>query len=574
MKIPQLALGLLGASALAANHGHMHTHGHHRMAGTPQIAARDGGNPPFAVDIINNTPNNNVHVYMITDYEGDHALITSETLFFSPVDSVQGKAMMSPQVANKGLQLGAQGSVKRFDSLPIKLLSARIVVSLGPLNVTGDLNQLSMPDFLGTSAEGNTSWWFMEANLPDTCMYANPTFVDFAGLTLDFDLDIPGKTFSYTGLGSDGIDQACQQLAAEQAKDNQPWSDLCMQDGDGKNLRIKSPSHCDGFDKYWDDYIDQVWQHYSTTSLTFLLNGESTAECRTDVSKQVMTCNGTSAEFAKPGSSDTWGCVGNTTFRHSDPRLNCLGPAFCAAFHRGTLLIPGGEVQPSLKSDEYYPLDQTHNKYARIMHELQANHTGYAFPYDDVTAPGDEDVSGLLVGDEPSCLRIYVGGRDAGQDGAVGGESPVVSGSASASATGSGSSTNTADTSFESMTIAASSTPSTTSTTISSSTTSSEPTTSTSSPAPTSTSAFSSSILSATTSSGSPPVTSTTSIPRPSIQAAQAPYSPLTALSWPAKQAGGDAAVQDENVLTDWVTVTQVATVTEFVRMAKRTDGT
>lgn len=59
-----------------------------------------------------------------------------------------------------------------------------------------------------------------EANLPDICLDGNLTFVGSAGLPLDFGFDTPGKTFSYMGLGSDGIKHACQQLAAEQAKDN------------------------------------------------------------------------------------------------------------------------------------------------------------------------------------------------------------------------------------------------------------------------------------------------------------------------------------------------------------------
>lgn len=52
---------------------------------------------------------------------------------------------------------------------------------------------------------------------------------------------------------------------------------------DGKDLRIKRPSQRDEFAKIWENYIDQVWQHYSTTSLTFLLKEDANAECRTDV---------------------------------------------------------------------------------------------------------------------------------------------------------------------------------------------------------------------------------------------------------------------------------------------------
>lgn len=98
----------------SADHGHSHdgaAPGHHRKAGTSRLSARDSGNTLFAVDIINNAPNDDVQVLMITDHEGNHTLITSELLLLSPVDSSHGKAMMSRQVANKAT-LGVQGADK------------------------------------------------------------------------------------------------------------------------------------------------------------------------------------------------------------------------------------------------------------------------------------------------------------------------------------------------------------------------------------------------------------------------------------------------------------------------------
>lgn len=407
------------AEAIRHQHGHdvpLHAHLHVPKARElSTLSRRDVSNDTLAVEIINNTPNDNICAYIITNYGDDVALITSESQYFSPAEAKQGIATITPEEANNGILLGPPGSIKRLNSLPIGLLSARIVASLGSLNVTRNAASLSMPEYLGNTSDAMTNWWFIEANLQANALYVNPTFVDFAGLPLDFDLITPSSMSKYTGLRDGGIGRVCQQLGEEQAKDGQPWSSLCMRDSDGANLRVMSPAHDDGFNDYWENYIDQVWEHYSTTSLTFVVNGDTKIQCCTDVTKNVMTCDGTSAEFAKPSTSDIWGCVGGTTFGHGDPRMHALGPAFCAAIHRGLLLVPGGEIQPSLRSDKYYPPNQTHNRYASVLHKQQFNHTGYAFPYDDVKATDDDDASGLLVGRDPTCLRIYVGGRDRDQ---------------------------------------------------------------------------------------------------------------------------------------------------------------
>lgn len=423
MQVPRLQILLSGAWWLSRAHtqfthhreGHDHqSHAHLHVAKSreqPELSPRDISETPLAVEIINNTPHENIHVYILTNYDNGIALITSESQFFSPRAYTQGRTTPTPEEANLGIPLGTSGSTKRLDKLPIQLLSARIVISVGTLNVTKTTASLSMPGYLGGTFEALTDWSFIEANVQDDTLYVNPTFVDFAGLPLDFDLTTPSSTSEYTGLLSDGIGRLCQQLREAQAEDGQPWSDLCLKDSNGGDLRIKSPAHDEGFDGYWDKYIEQVWQHYSSTGLAFVVNGDTKIECRTDIVKEVMTCNGTSAEFAKPTSSDIWGCDGSTTFGHSDPTIHALGPAFCAAIHRGTLLVPGGETQPCLRSDKYYPPDQRHNKYASLLHVQQFNHTGYAFPYDDVKAASDDDVSGLLAGSHPTCLRIYVGGR-------------------------------------------------------------------------------------------------------------------------------------------------------------------
>lgn len=390
---------------------HVRTHAHHHARQPSASSSCNVGDNALAIELLNNTPKDNIHAYVLTNHDGGVALITTEAQYFSPEEAEQGRGTMTPEQAKNGIPLGPPGSMTRLNCLPIGLLSARIIASVGPLDVIEHTASLSMPGYLDGTPGARSDWSFIEANLQGNTLYVNPTFVDFAGLPVDFDLVTLSSVSKYTGLGLDDIDQVCHQLEDEQVKDGQPWSHLCVKDSNGGNLRIKSPAHYEGFESYWEDYMDRIWKHYSTNDLTFVGKGGTSTKCRTDIATQLMTCNGTSAEFAKPSSSDIWGCAGDTTFGHSDPGLQAISPAFCAAIHRGLLLVPGGETQPSARSSSYYPMDQMHNKYASILHKQQASHTGYAFPYDDVKTVPDDDVSGLMVGNDPRRLRIYIGGR-------------------------------------------------------------------------------------------------------------------------------------------------------------------
>lgn len=71
----------------------------------------------------------------------------------------------------------------------------------------------------------------------------------------------------------------------------------------------------------------------------------------------------------------------------------------------------------STPCSSYYPQEYPHNKYARIVHQVQADHHGYTFPYDDVKprimADADE-VSGSMATEGVRVLRVIVGGTQQG----------------------------------------------------------------------------------------------------------------------------------------------------------------
>lgn len=112
--------------------------------------------------------------------------------------------------------------------------------------------------------------------------------------------------------------------------------------------------------------------------------------------------------FAKPSARDTWGCnSGPFERRAGDGGVRvAVMPRPCAAFVRSTLLLAGGDVQPGVGAAQYYTISPT-SHYSRLVHALEVDGRGYAFPYD--VNPDGEDASGL-VSAAPDTLTVYIGG--------------------------------------------------------------------------------------------------------------------------------------------------------------------
>jgi hypothetical protein len=211
-------------------------------------------------------------------------------------------------------------------------------------------------------------------------------------------------------------------LKDEENQDGYPWSSLCLKDDSGEPFRVLSPEHrSSGFTNYFDDYINQVWSRFGTDGIVFdLQSNVPLVSCH--MHSDSMVCDSTALPFSKPASSEIWGCNTGPFANTGDAFHDHTGSRFCAAFHRATLLLPGGAIQPNLSISKYYPGDAPHNKYARIVHEVQVDHMGYTFPYDDVKPDFNSEVSGTISGENPSALRIYIGGRDLGSRDLGGGQ--------------------------------------------------------------------------------------------------------------------------------------------------------
>lgn len=58
------------------------------------------------------------------------------------------------------------------------------------------------------------------------------------------------------------------------------------------------------------------------------------------------------------------------------------------------------------------------NHCSRIVHEVNLDRRGYAFPYDDVSATGGQDMSGAVHDGNSRLLTVAVGGVNAHMTGA------------------------------------------------------------------------------------------------------------------------------------------------------------
>lgn len=301
---------------------------------------------------------------------------------------------------------------------PVALNSARIYFAAGDLQFgmvatpNGDGLVQPAPNNPHDPSAG-VNFGFVEFNLdPNGTIYSNISYVDFVGLVLGMQLeDNNGPTQTARGLRAGSVDGVCNDLRAQGQRDGRPWGGHCVTNGSGNVVRVLSPnSYADvdpnGFADYWNDYVNQVYSRYSGSDLTMRTQfGDH--QCRAN--GNTMTCNGDERAYDKPSARDIWGCNGGP-FANTGSDLHKAHLAIlCAAFHRTTLLLDGGNIQPSLPASSYYTTSPS-NFYSKSVHAHELDGKGYAFPYDDVNVAG-ENQSGTLASSNPRSLLIWIGGN-------------------------------------------------------------------------------------------------------------------------------------------------------------------
>nr|WP_223290975.1 glycoside hydrolase family 64 protein [Streptomyces avicenniae] len=169
------------------------------------------------------------------------------------------------------------------------------------------------------------------------------------------------------------------------------WGGLIIDGPDGTPLRALSPGHGIGVGGVptdaLDDYIDRVWEHYRSATLTVTpfshdpatqYSGRVTGDVMnfTDGSGAVVT------SFQKPDSDSVFGCH-KLLDAPNDLVRGPISRTLCAGFNRTTLLT--NPQQPDADPASFYQDDVT-NEYARLVHEQMEDGKAYAFAFDDVTA--------------------------------------------------------------------------------------------------------------------------------------------------------------------------------------------
>ena len=326
-------------------------------------------------------------------------------------------APQTPLPVDCAIPLGAAGSAPKVLTLP-QMYGARVYfvrddrldffLNPGPALVE--------PAFATpTDANYGKTWSFCEFTFNSDQLYANISYVDLVtalpiGLTLEGD-----ATHTVAPLPDGAVDRIAADLAAQTAKDGQPWDKLVIRGGDGKVLRVISPQNLMApyFDRpdqmpfrdVWDSYVDQVWDKYRTTDLRIDLQG-GRGVFTGRVSGDTLTFNG-GHSFPKPASKDIFTCNhGPFANNPGDPDdKKGLLARLAAGFNRSIMLTHPDQPNGTTTADYYQ--GATTNHWSRVVHANSP--IGYAFPYDDVRPDGQPDVSGAAHDGNPRRFTVSVG---------------------------------------------------------------------------------------------------------------------------------------------------------------------
>ncbi|KAI1133038.1 glucanase B [Nemania abortiva] len=381
---------------------------------TTQFAFKNNTGSSTAYAYVTGLDINNNYSYAFLEPDG-------KTLYYpaSPSEPLQ------PLAVDCAIPLGAPGATTTV-TIP-QLAGGRIWFAIGS-KLTFLLNPgpgIVEPAVTNTSdANYNLNWGFCEFTYNTDQLFVNISYVDFVSIPIALSLlNTSGVTQTVQGLPTDGLDQICTQLTAQGASENPGWAKLVVKGPDGKNLRALSPNSgrvADSslFDGYFQPYVDQAWSKYASADLNI----------DTQAQWGVVTGRVTNGllsfpnvgTFAQPSATDIFSCSTGPFSNYptaTSVEMGAIGARLAAAFNRSTLVASANQPE-AVQTDgvnNYYQTSPT-NHYARIVHGVNLDGRGYAFPYDDVVATGatGPDQAGTVFDGSPQLLTVTVGGPDSG----------------------------------------------------------------------------------------------------------------------------------------------------------------
>ncbi|MFF8683580.1 glycoside hydrolase family 64 protein [Streptomyces sp. NPDC015237] len=272
-------------------------------------------------------------------------------------------------------------------TIRIPKLSGRIYFSYGQKLdfrlTTGGLVQPAVQN--PSDPNRNILFNWSEYTLNDAGIWLNSTQVDM--FSAPYTVGVQRGDGSVTSAGklkAGGYNAVFNALRAQSG-----WGGLIQTRPDGTVLRALSPLY--GLEtgalpaSVLNDYINRVWQKYSTSTLTVTPFGDQpNTKYFGRVSGNVMNfTNGSGTvvtSFQKPDASSVFGCH-RLLDAPNDLVRGPISRTLCAGFNRSTLLSNPNQPDPSAAN--FYK-DSVTNHYARIIHDRMADGKAYAFAFDDV----------------------------------------------------------------------------------------------------------------------------------------------------------------------------------------------
>ncbi|MFD9002243.1 glycoside hydrolase family 64 protein [Streptomyces sp. NPDC059582] len=225
-----------------------------------------------------------------------------------------------------------------------------------------------------------------EYTLNDSGLWLNSTQVDMFSAPYAVGVQRADGSVGTTGhLKSGGYNGVFNTLRSQPGG----WAGLIQTRSDGTVLRALSPGY--GLEtgalpaSVLNDYINRVWQKYTTTTLTVTpFTDQPNTRYFGRVSGNVMNFTNSSGavvtSFQKPDASSVFGCH-KLLDAPNDLVRGPISRTLCAGFNRSTLLV--NPNQPDTTTANFYR-DAVTNHYARAIHAQMADGKAYAFAFDDV----------------------------------------------------------------------------------------------------------------------------------------------------------------------------------------------
>ncbi|MFJ2608519.1 glycoside hydrolase family 64 protein [Streptomyces sp. NPDC087425] len=273
-------------------------------------------------------------------------------------------------------------------TIQLPKFSGRVYFSYGQKLVfkltTGGLVQPAVQNPTDPNHDILFNW--SEYTLNDAGLWLNSTQVDMFSAPYAVGVRrADGSTLTTGHLKAGGYNGVLDDLRGRSGG----WAGLVQTRSDGTVLRALAPGH--GLENgalpgsVMDDYINRVWQKYTSTNLTvtpFADQPNTTYVGR--VSGNVMNfTNGSGAvvtSFQKPDADSVFGCH-KLLDAPNDQVRGPISRTLCAGFNRTTLLT--NPNQPDTSASGFYQ-DAVTNQYARAIHDRMADGKAYAFAFDDV----------------------------------------------------------------------------------------------------------------------------------------------------------------------------------------------